>query len=124
GTRAAPATLAGAPLGINERAQIVETVYSEQACSNKFPERGFHFRLQLRGATHDVKEKRCAALPQELQNSRGILAEPNGFAFPHLPTRHHPLRIFAHEENNQRNADKNNTPLSIRERFERRGMQG
>jgi len=42
-TRTASASLAGAALRINERAQIVEAVGSEQARSDKFPERCFHF---------------------------------------------------------------------------------
>src|ERR1700747_2019868 len=65
-TRSSSAALAGAALGIDQRTELVETVRCEQSGGDELPKTGFYLSLQLARASHDISEKRSAALPQEL----------------------------------------------------------
>src|ERR1700751_4460282 len=65
-TRSSSAALAGAALGIDQRTQIVEAVCGEQSSGDKLPKTGLYLSLQLVRASDDIREKRSAALPQEL----------------------------------------------------------
>ena len=73
GTGRAPAALAGATLGIDERAQIVEAVGRNDSGGHQFPERGLNFRFQLGRSAHNVSEKRGATLAQEFEHLPGIM---------------------------------------------------
>src|ERR1700719_688195 len=65
-TRRSAAALAGAALGIDQRTQIVEAVCCEQPSGDELPKAGFYLSLQLARASDNIREKRSAALPQEL----------------------------------------------------------
>ena len=51
------AALTGAALGIDQSAEIVETVGGDEADSDQFPQCGFNFGLELPGAADDVREE-------------------------------------------------------------------
>ena len=68
GSRNSSASLPRAPFGIDERAQIVESVSGDQACRHKLPQSGFDFRLQFATPTNNVGEERCPPLPQKIEH--------------------------------------------------------
>ena len=75
----ASTALAGAAFGIDERAQIVETVGGDHSGRDQFPQRSFDFSFQFAGAADDVGEERSAALAQKFQYLPRAVAQAAGF---------------------------------------------
>ena len=57
GTRRPPAALPGASFGIDQRAQIVKAIRSDQPTRDQLPQCGLHLGLQAIGAAHDIGEE-------------------------------------------------------------------
>ena len=66
-----PRALPGAPLRIDQRAQIVEPVRRQQPRGDQFPQSGFHLGFQPARAADDVRKKRSAALLQKCVHLTG-----------------------------------------------------
>ena len=114
-TRAAPAALARPPLGIDERAQIIEAISSHQSRGYQFPQRSLDFRLQLACTAYDVGKERRATLPQKVEYflcsvAQAAIFRQLGAGMP----RRHPIGIFSNEECYGSNAGGNYAPLSRR----------
>ena len=122
-TRGSSAALAGAPFGVDQRAQIVEAVRCQQSCGDKFPESGFHFSLQFARAAHNICKEGSAALSQKLQDRCRVPAQTRRLDFARFAPRNHPVAVFAHKKGNGRDAGGNDAPLSVRERFKRSGVR-
>ena len=63
-----PAAVAGAALGIDQRAQVIETVGGEQPGGDQLPEARLDFGFELAGAAHDVGKEGGAAPLQERED--------------------------------------------------------
>ena len=107
-----PAALAGAPLGIDQRPQIVEAIGGHQTRSHQFPERGFDFRFQFSRAANDIGKERRASLPQKIKHQLRSVAQTAVCAWLRggMPRRH-PVGIFPYKEGDGRNAGGNHAPL-------------
>ncbi len=68
GRAVAPAALPGAAFGIDQRAQVVETIGRDEPAGDQFPQGSFDLGLEPPGAAHNVGEERRSPLPQEIQH--------------------------------------------------------
>src|SRR5262249_36836823 len=51
----AAAALSGSAFGINQRAQVVKAICSDEASGYQFPKRGFDLRLKFVSAPHNIR---------------------------------------------------------------------
>src|ERR1700756_2092181 len=112
-SRGTAVAVPGASLWVDQRAQIIEAIGGQQARRHQFPESGFHFRLQLARAAHNIGEEGSAPLPQELKHGSGIGAQAGSLSIAGLAPRNHPLRFVAREKRNRRHAARHHAPLAV-----------
>src|SRR5579863_2207817 len=94
----APA-LAGAALGIDQRANIVKTICRDQPRGDQFPKRGFHFSFQSSRSAHEIGEERCTALSKIIERvPRWQAQTARDITILVGMLRNHPVGVFAHEE--------------------------
>ena len=77
-TRSLAAPLSGAAFGIDQRAQIVESIGGDEPGGDQFPQRCLDFALQHFDAANDVGEERCAARLQEREHRFRAIAQAVG----------------------------------------------
>src|SRR5262249_61016641 len=118
---AAPVT--GSALRVDQRAQVIEAIGCDQTSRHQFPECCLHLCFEPAGPTHDISEKRCPALAQEVENlpSSRTEAASLGWIGCRMPWRH-PIRLFADEKRDGCNAGGNDPPFSVSRILKRRRM--
>src|SRR4051794_11240269 len=99
-TRCLAMPLPRATLRIDERAQVVEAIRSDESGSDQFPKRGLDLGLQLAGAAHNVGEKRSATLLQQRVDIARALRQAAQLRVVIRTARAdgHPVGFFADEE--------------------------
>src|SRR5262249_39073209 len=116
--------LSRTPFGIDQSAQIVESVGGHDSGCNQLPESRFNFCFQFVAPTDDVSKERRSALLQELQNLLGSIAQAARFRLLRRGiVRRHPVGFLAHEKGDRRHAGRDHAPLACGSILERCWMR-
>ena len=105
GSRGAAATVAGAALRVDQRAEIVEAVGGDDAAGDELPKGGFDFGFQAARAANDVGEEGSAGLAEKFEDVESGGTQAAGAVFSGVSVfRRHPIGVVANEEGDGRDA--------------------
>src|SRR5579863_10231000 len=94
------AAVSAAAFGVNERAQIIESIGGDEPGRDQLPQPGFDFRFQFSCAPNNVCKERSSVLLQKSEDFARDGAEAAAIFFGGA-LRQHPLRVFADEKCNR-----------------------
>ena len=98
-------TVSGAAFGIDQRAQIIETIRGNQTGGDQFPEAGFDFGLEPPRAAHNVGEKRSSTFAQKCVYLARRSTQAKTLVTGIIVTaRGHPIGVIAHEKGDRGDA--------------------
>ena len=113
--RGAALALAAAALGIQQRAQILESIGRDQAGGDQFPKRVLDFAGQAAGGARKVGEERRAARFQHVEDFAGRVRER--VPGRRLRRREEPAGILAEKDRERRDAGGPHTAAARRSRL-------